>query len=59
MWERSRAYRASVFPPRGGGVSPAFVVEDRIHRSLRVTPAMGVGVTTKLWRIEDIVEVVE
>ncbi len=27
----------------------------RIHQSLRVTPAMAAGVTTKLWDVEDIV----
>ena len=28
----------------------------RIHKSLRVTPAMAAGVTDKLWEIEDIVD---
>jgi hypothetical protein len=27
----------------------------RIHKSLRVTPAMAAGVTAKLWEIADIV----
>ncbi len=27
----------------------------RIHQTLRVTPAMAAGVTTKLWEIKDIV----
>ena len=27
----------------------------RIHKSLRCTPAMEAGVTSKLWSIEDIV----
>lgn len=31
----------------------------RIHKTLRVTPAMAAGVTTKLWDIADIVQVVE
>lgn len=31
----------------------------RIHRSLRVTPAMEAGVTDKLWKIEDIVGLLE
>ena len=31
----------------------------RIHRSLRVTPAMEAGVTDKLWDIEDIVGLLE
>jgi len=31
----------------------------RIHKSLRVTPAMSAGVTDRLWDIEDIVKVLE
>jgi hypothetical protein len=31
----------------------------RIHQSLRVTPAMAAGVTTKLWSIGDMVKVIE
>ncbi len=31
----------------------------RIHRSLRVTPAMEAGVTDRLWDIEDIVRLLE
>ena len=31
----------------------------RIHRTLRVTPAMAAGVTSKLWEISDIVALVE
>jgi len=31
----------------------------RIHKTLRVTPAMQAGVTTRLWSIEDIVDLVE
>jgi len=31
----------------------------RIHRSLRVTPAMAAGVTSKLWDIEDIVKLAD
>ena len=27
----------------------------RIHRSLRVTPAMAAGVTTRVWEIADLV----
>jgi len=30
----------------------------RIHQSLRVTPAMEAGVTSKLWEIEDIVKLI-
>ncbi len=30
----------------------------RIHQSLRITPAMAVGVTDTLWSLEDIVRVV-
>jgi len=31
----------------------------RIHQSLRVTPAMAAGVTTKLWDLTDMVRVIE
>lgn len=31
----------------------------RIHRTLRVTPAMEAGVTNRLWNIEDIVKLLE
>jgi hypothetical protein len=31
----------------------------RIHKTLRVTPAMAAGVTDKLWGIGDIVKVLE
>ena len=31
----------------------------RIHQTLRVSPAMEAGVTTRLWEVEDIVDVVE
>jgi hypothetical protein len=31
----------------------------RIHGSLRCTPAMGAGVTVKLWEIADMVRVLE
>jgi len=31
----------------------------RIHQSLRVTPAVAAGVTTKLWSIADMVQVIE
>ena len=31
----------------------------RIHQTLRVTPAMAAGVTSKLWSVEDIVKLVE
>jgi hypothetical protein len=27
----------------------------RIHQTLRVTPAMAAGVTTRLWAVEDLV----
>jgi len=29
----------------------------RIHQSLRCTPAMAAGVTTKLWELDDMVPV--
>jgi hypothetical protein len=31
----------------------------RIHQSLKVTPAMAAGVTSKLWEMSDMVEVLE
>jgi hypothetical protein len=31
----------------------------RIHQSLRITPAMAAGVTSKLWSVYDIVQLVE
>jgi hypothetical protein len=31
----------------------------RIHKTLRVTPAMAAGVTDRLWSISDIVTVLE
>jgi len=31
----------------------------RIHQSLRITPAMAAGVTTKLWSLIDMVRVIE
>ncbi len=30
----------------------------RIHKSLRVTPAMAAGITDRLWEIEDIARLV-
>jgi hypothetical protein len=31
----------------------------RVHKTLRVTPAMAVNVTKRLWKMSDIVEVLE
>ena len=31
----------------------------RIHKTLRITPAMAAGVTDRLWSIEDIANIVE
>jgi hypothetical protein len=31
----------------------------RIHQTLRVTPAMAAGVTSKLWSVYDIVNLIE
>jgi hypothetical protein len=31
----------------------------RIHKTLKITPAMAAGVTDKLWEIGDVVEMLE
>jgi hypothetical protein len=31
----------------------------RIHKTLKVTPAMAAGITDKLWSLEDIAERIE
>lgn len=31
----------------------------RIHQTLKMSPAMAAGVTKKLWKIEDVVNVLE
>jgi hypothetical protein len=31
----------------------------RIHQTLKITPAIAVGVTSKLWEIADMVKVLE
>lgn len=31
----------------------------KIHRTLRVTPAMAAGVTTRLWEVSDLVALIE
>ncbi len=36
--------------------SPMYYNFVRIHKSLRVTPAMAAGVTDRLWELEDIVK---
>ncbi|MDP3722850.1 MAG: IS1 family transposase [Candidatus Omnitrophota bacterium] len=42
-------------------VAPHFMHYNfvRIHKTLRVTPAMAAGVTKKLWELEDILDLVE
>jgi hypothetical protein len=32
---------------------------DRIHKTLKVTPAMAAGVTEKLWEISGVVAMIE
>jgi hypothetical protein len=48
-------------PPHAHSVSVHFMHYNfvRIHQSLRVTPAMAAGVTTKLWSITDMVRIIE
>jgi hypothetical protein len=31
----------------------------RIHKTLKITPAMAAGVTSRLWEMSDIVDVLE
>lgn len=31
----------------------------RIHKTLRITPALAAGVTDRLWEIEDMVDLLE
>jgi hypothetical protein len=31
----------------------------RIHKTLKVTPAMAAGITDKLWKISDVVAMLE
>ena len=31
----------------------------RIHKTLRVTPAMETGITNKLWKIEDLAKLTD
>jgi hypothetical protein len=40
----------------GGGPEEGFI---KIHRTLRVTPAMAVGVTDRLWEVSDLVAPLE
>jgi hypothetical protein len=32
---------------------------DRIHRTLRVTPAMAAGISTPVWEIEDLRKLID
>jgi hypothetical protein len=41
------------------GLYFAFYNFCRIHKSLRVTPAMAAGITDKLWTMEDIVALMD
>lgn len=33
--------------------------DQRIHKTLRMTPAMAAGITDRLWSLEDIAERIE
>lgn len=41
------------------GLYFAFYNLCRIHKTLRVTPAMAAGITHKLWTLEDIVALID
>ena len=45
-------YRADVFHSARGGFC-------RIHKTLRITPAMAAGVTDHVWSVADIVATIE
>lgn len=44
---------------RGDGTDRLFYNFVRIHKTLRVTPAIAAGVLDRLWSMEDIAELVE
>ena len=46
---------------RGHAVAPHMMSYSfvRIHKTLRVTPAMAAGVTDKFWEISDVVGMLE
>lgn len=44
---------------RALGLDFAFYNFVRIHKSLRMTPAMAAGITDRLWTMEDIVALVD
>jgi len=46
-------------PCGGGHVDILRIQFIKIHRTLRVTPAMAAGVTTRLWEVADLVALLE
>jgi len=37
----------------------ALALRERLHQTLKITPAMAAGVTAKLWEMSDMVKVLE
>jgi hypothetical protein len=44
---------------RSGALYFAFYNFCRIHKTIKVSPAMAAGVTDKLWNMEDIVALID
>ncbi len=59
-WDSSRWLHA---PDAGhaAAVAPGYFAYNfiKIHRTLRVTPAMAAGVTDRLWEVSDLVALIE
>jgi len=54
--------KAALFPLRAYGERGfifSFYNFVRVHKSLRVSPAMAAGVTDRLWTMEDIVNLID
>lgn len=53
------ASKVIAFALKGMGAPGAALRFVRIHKTLKVTPAMAAGVTPKLWEMSDMVGVLE